>query len=306
MRRPLPPVEELLGGFIDYAGLFPPAGLFMAGAVEEYAACRRGPTAWIAGRFVVPAQRLEEFGECFERVRPSERGAGGWALSAILGPDPAADLDQVQRYNRGPMGDRAPVVAVEARAGTPEEIRRLAALAPGGRLYLELPLSGALPAMVRATREAGALAKARTGGTREGDIPSSEAVLEFLAACAAERLGCKVTAGLHHPIRRTAPLTYEPGSAEARMFGYLNLLLAAAALWHGRTEEARGLLEEEDPAGLAVTEQGLVWSGRGFSIAELRATRREFVRAMGSCSFTEPVAELERLGVALARPGAPA
>jgi hypothetical protein len=306
--RPLrPPVEQLLAGFIDYAGLFPPAALAMADAVRNYAAYASGPTAWILGRFVVPARRLEEFGVCYEALRPAERGPGCWVLSGILGPDPAGDLELVRRYNQGPMGDRAPVVAVEGAAATPEEVRRLAALAPRGvRLAIELPRGGPLAELVQAVGEVGALAKARTGGTRPEDIPDTEAVLAFLGACAARRQPCKVTAGLHHPVRRMAPLTYEPGSAGARMFGYLNLLLAAAALWHGRPAEARGLLEEEDASRLAVTENRLVWGHRAFSVEELRTTRREFVRAMGSCSFTEPVEELEALGVALASPGVPA
>ena len=49
-----------LGGFIDYAGLFPPAGLRMAEAVGNYASYRTGPHAWALGRFVVPAGRLVE------------------------------------------------------------------------------------------------------------------------------------------------------------------------------------------------------------------------------------------------------
>jgi len=307
MRRFLPPVEQLLAGFIDYAGLFPPASLAMADAVGNYGAYASGPAAWMLGRFVVPARRLEEFAVCYEGLRPAERGPGCWVLSGVLGPDPAGDLELVRRYNQGPMGDRARVVAVEGVAVRPEEVRRLAALVPRGlRLAIELPLNGPLAALVRAVGEVGALAKARTGGTRPEDIPEPEAVLGFLAACAAERQACKVTAGLHHPVRRVAPLTYEQGSTCARMFGYLNLLLAAAALWHGRRAEARGLLEEEDSGGLAVTESGLAWRGQAFSVEELRTTRREFVRAMGSCSFTEPVTELEALGVVFASSGVPA
>jgi hypothetical protein len=54
-------VRALLSGLVDYAGLFPPAGLDMAGAVERYANHHRGPRAWMLGRFVVPVARLTEF-----------------------------------------------------------------------------------------------------------------------------------------------------------------------------------------------------------------------------------------------------
>ena len=41
-------IRALLTGSIDYAGLFPPAGLDMASAVENYARYRAGPDAWAA------------------------------------------------------------------------------------------------------------------------------------------------------------------------------------------------------------------------------------------------------------------
>ena len=62
-----PSARALLGGVVDYAGLFPPAALSMADAVAEYAAAQRGADAWMLGRFVLPAAPAG-------RVR---RGAGG-------------------------------------------------------------------------------------------------------------------------------------------------------------------------------------------------------------------------------------
>ena len=53
--------HTLIAGLIDYAGLFPPASLSMKAAVKEYARRRQSPEAWLLGRFVVPADRLEEF-----------------------------------------------------------------------------------------------------------------------------------------------------------------------------------------------------------------------------------------------------
>jgi hypothetical protein len=53
--------RPLLAGVVDYAGLFPPAGLAMAPTVHRYAAYRRGPQRALLGRLVVPIARLEEF-----------------------------------------------------------------------------------------------------------------------------------------------------------------------------------------------------------------------------------------------------
>ena len=54
------PAATLLSSFVDYAGLFPPAGLSMGDAVAAYAADRTGRDAWMLGRFVCPAARLDE------------------------------------------------------------------------------------------------------------------------------------------------------------------------------------------------------------------------------------------------------
>ena len=56
-------VRALLAGAIDYAGLFPPSQLSMSEAVLNYATYRNSNYAWMLGRFVVTAARLDEFYE---------------------------------------------------------------------------------------------------------------------------------------------------------------------------------------------------------------------------------------------------
>jgi hypothetical protein len=53
-------LAELLRGLIDYAGLFPPASLDLPAATRNYAAYRKGPHAWMLGRFVIPADLVPE------------------------------------------------------------------------------------------------------------------------------------------------------------------------------------------------------------------------------------------------------
>ena len=55
-------LRVLLGRAIDYAGLFPPARLPMAGALEGYAGELRSPERWLLARFVCPVARLAEVG----------------------------------------------------------------------------------------------------------------------------------------------------------------------------------------------------------------------------------------------------
>lgn len=287
--------RALLGRLIDYAGLFPPAGLSMAETVAKYAGYRERPDAWALARLVVPVARLAEFEVALAGLGSPQ---GTWELSALAGSDTAADADLIRAFNRRHEGTAA-VRSVELRiGGVPQLAQAGPCVALGLETWCELPLSAELPAMVAAVKRAGARAKVRTGGIKAVDIPAPEAVLAFLAACASERLPFKATAGLHHPVRGPAPLTYETGSACATMFGYLNLVLAAAVLWGGgREDQALTLLTATRALPLAFSEDAITWAGIRVTIERIATTRREFLLAIGSCSFTEPLSELAQVGL---------
>jgi hypothetical protein len=80
------------------------------------------------------------------------------------------------------------------------------------------------------------------------------------------------------------------------MFGYLNLLLAAAVLWAGRPEEeARRLLVAIGGEGLDLRgDRAMRCGGVSVSVEEIRRARQEFALAIGSCSFTEPLGEVHQ------------
>ncbi len=293
----------LMAGLIDYAGLFPPAGLAMEPAVAAYAAHRRGADRWMLGRFVVPVARLAEFEAAFGGLAPADRGDGAWELSALLGSDVGRDARAVEAFNVARRGD-AVIRAVEVRAdGVAQITAARTAMPPAFELVCEVPLRGDLRWLLAAVRSVGGRAKLRTGGVTPADIPAPDAVLKFLEGCAAIRLPFKATAGLHHAVRAERALTYAPGSERATMFGYLNVLLAAAALWLGRPRpEAIRLLESGDAGALVAGGEELRWGASRFTAGEIRRARREFALSIGSCSFDEPVTELRELGASLEEP----
>lgn len=290
----------LLAGLIDYAGLFPPAGLAMGPAVAAYAAHRRSAQSWILARFVVPVSRLGEFEAALASLAPAERGEGEWPLSGLLGPDVAGDARGAEAFNQRHRGAAA-IRSLEVRVDGVAQIQVIRTAVPSSfELFYEVPLRGDLRWLLAAIRAMGGRAKARTGGVTPADIPSSDAVLRFLEGCAAIRLPCKATAGLHHAVRGKQPLTYESGSPRATLFGYLNVLLAAAALWEGRPRaEALRLLERGDPEGLVLNDESVEWGGSRFPAEALARARREFLLSVGSCSFDEPVGEIRALGASL-------
>jgi hypothetical protein len=288
----------LLAGLVDYAGLFPPASLPMPEAVVNYARYRSGNERWVLGRCVVPAARLDEFAAAVAELPSSLRGSGLWELSVLLGAEAQTDVTSALAIAAQCQAFLA-VRSFEARAESTDRIVALRALVDTHyELFCELPLGGNLPTLVAAVRAAGAYAKVRTGGVTAAEIPEPAAVLEFLSACAVERVAFKATAGLHHAVRGDAPLTYEPRSECATMFGHLNVLLAATACWQGRARgQVSALLTATGRSTLTFGKDGVRWGSHTFARDEIAAARRQFVLSIGSCSFTEPVDELRQLGV---------
>jgi len=122
----------------------------------------------------------------------------------------------------------------------------------------------------------GVRAKIRCGGER---TPSVEELAEFVRDC--RRLGVifKATAGLHHAY-----------PTEAGEHGFLNLLAAAV---FGDEEDAL----RERPPGLALDATSFRWRDREALPGRLADVRATLFHSIGTCSFFEPVSELDALGI---------
>jgi hypothetical protein len=289
-------LRTLLAGSIDYAGLFPPAGLDMATTVRQYSDYRSHPDAWALGRFVVPAARLPELEQEAAGFAPTAP-ADPWRLSALLG-DFAKDIHALGEFNCRHAAAGAPALSadvVEARADSVEAVDRLIAAVPRwAQAYVEIPLDRDPALLVAAIARRGGRAKARTGGITPDAFPSAEAVTRFLRACTDAGVPFKVTAGLHHPLRAEHRLTYAPDSPRGTMFGFLNVFLAAAFLHHGMgNADVVRLLEERSPETIRFVGDAVEWRGHRLDQGAIAAARATGIVAFGSCSFTEPVGELE-------------
>jgi hypothetical protein len=122
----------------------------------------------------------------------------------------------------------------------------------------------------------GLRAKIRCGGER---APTVEEVADFIRGCRSRGLVFKATAGLHH--------AYPTDDGE---HGFLNLLAAAV---FGDEEEA---LRERPPA-FALDADSFRWRDREALPTRLADVRASLFHSIGTCSFFEPVEELERLGI---------
>lgn len=280
------PLRALLGGIVDYAGLFPPASLDIPTAARNYQAYRASGDRWMLGRFVVGVARLPELKSTLAATKGT---AEPWPVT-VVAPDAAAATSVL----RSPDDARVRIESVEVRAQTPAEVALVGRAASKNRdVYVEIPLDASMPAMLDAIVAAKLRAKIRTGGVSADAFPSPDQVVSFIRHCLARSLPFKATAGLHHPLRGSYRLTYDGSAPQAPMFGFLNVFLAAALMGAGLPDaEAAELLVEADPAAITIEEQGIRWRTHFIGVEALLASRERSATSFGSCSFREPVDEL--------------
>jgi hypothetical protein len=193
-----------------------------------------------------------------------------WPASAV------AELESTERPISAvldrPLPAAARVEAVEAPPGAD-----LAALPAVGEVYVETPLDDGLEERLDELVEHRLRAKVRCGGSV---VPTEDELGRFVRACRERRIVFKATAGLHHALRTSGE------------HGFLNLL--AAAVFEGDEAE---VLAETGVGALALDAASLRWRDRSASADELVRVRQGLFHSIGSCSFFEPVEELEALGV---------
>lgn len=171
-----------------------------------------------------------------------------------------------------PLIEDAHVEAVESPVT--DGLQALSSLAH--EVYVEVPLDDTLEERLDAIVSLGLRAKVRCGGAT---TPPVAQLARFVRACRERALPFKATAGLHHAVR-------EDGE-----HGFLNLLAASVL---GDEED---VLAETDRDAFHLDRHALAWRDRSAGAAELAAARRDTLASIGSCSFFEPVEELEALGV---------
>jgi hypothetical protein len=285
MNREASATGRLLAGMIDYAGLYPPAGLDMHTAVKNYLRYKSGHYAWALGRFVVDVKRVDEFckaaGEDYGDVRLS-----------LIAP---ADFDRKALSGLIERGIR--VEAVEFKIDSFTRVELHTWRSPGVETYMELPAGQTDPAMLDAISAAGVRAKLRMGGVVAEAFPATKTVAGVLTALAERKLAFKATAGLHHAIRARHRFTYEPDSPRGMMHGFVNLFCAAALIHFGKgAHAAESVLEEQDAKAWHVTPQAIEWHQFHCSAERIGEVRQKFMTSFGSCSCEEPLRDLEALG----------
>jgi hypothetical protein len=234
----------------------------MTEAKRKYGDYRTGPHAWMLGRFIVPAARMDE-------VDPT------WNCSILGTPPRRVDVCEIKV-------DRAADAAA-----------MLVKIPEGVTVFCELPIGDDAAPLAGGRGRA----KVRTGGLTPDAFPTAPELSRFLWRCAAARVAFKATAGLHHPLHSVQRCTYQPDSPTALMHGFVNVFLAAALLWHGGSEAAAtATLEERSPGAFHFDDLSATWHEHRITTQQLQQARQEFAIGFGSCSFEEPIQDLQQLG----------
>lgn len=276
--EPTAKTPRTLERLFDYAGLFPPAQLTMTDAVRNFVAYRQGAHRHLLNAFVVPATRLQEFTDAISPFEDIGTAEDKIQLS-ILSSNWAADLPCIQQFQ---AAERVDIVSVETRSLLDSD----AILETVDRVYVELPVGPDLANQIAQLQHTSVAAKIRTGGLTEDAFPSCEDVADFISNCCRRNVSFKATAGLHHPVRSLHPTTSEPDAPNAIMHGFLNVIAAVSAAMEGASRaEVATILANSDYA-----------KENDYAAEESRNIKaRKLFHSIGSCSFEEPVSDLNDL-----------
>ncbi|CAN5528911.1 hypothetical protein BH18ACI1_BH18ACI1_20610 [soil metagenome] len=295
---PTDSIHALLTKIIDYAGLFPPSALPMLQAVINYATYKNSNYNWMLGRFIVPVNRLDEFSESGKDFFSRDKN-GSWRLSVLASEDIHETVQTIEDFNARHAPD-AVCDTLEVKAATSSQIEKISQVVPSNLLtYFEIPLGEELADLVATLATHNQRAKIRTGGITADAFPKIEKIVQFMQACLAANVPFKATAGLHHPLRCFKPLTYEKDAPKGTMNGFLNLFLAAGFLMQGyKPSLIYELLEEERAESFLFDAGGVLWRQEYFiDTRQLRHLREKNIISFGSCSFDEPIMDLQEIGI---------
>lgn len=287
--RTSPVMVALLEGLFDYAGLFPPAQLSMADAVRQYDQHLGSSEAWMLGKMVLPASRLDEFVASAKPLASSS--SQPWQLSLLVAN--WKDDEPVVRQFVDTHSESFAVAGIETQNGKSLTGSSL----DSASVYIELPIDVSLQPRIAACKSADCFAKIRTGGLEASAFPSAAEVAGFLAEASRQGVACKATAGLHHPLPDARKTHLGEDAPIGQMHGFINVVLAAALLQATAADTAEVVELLLEASGDAFTFQGesVTWRNWSISADEIRDARKTLFHSIGSCSFDEPISDLRQL-----------
>jgi len=304
---------------VDYAGLFPPAGLPLEVAVKNFLKYRESSSSWILSRFVITA---ESFRSLQDDLLAHFSADNPFRISLLVGDSDSeiAEVFSLVERSEGRVLLDMIECRIQEHSNSLDVLRNKheflisSHFAEGlSSIFFELALhSDWEESMKKVVEEIAARNsesrllsgfKLRCGGIQNHLIPSPESIAITLETVSAHAVPIKFTAGLHHPFRH-APRS-EEGERTELVHGFFNVYFAALVAFL-RNEPASALVPILSATVLSATEDNVElpvfdassvsWFGHRLLFSEIEKARHELVLSFGSCSFEEPVMDAENLG----------
>ena len=135
--------------------------------------------------------------------------------------------------------------------------------------------------------------KIRCGGVEAFQFPPTDYLAEAISFSRQNDVPLKFTAGLHHPVR------HFNDSVQTKMHGFLNVFGASLLSYSKKLSEAELLeiLNDENASNFSFRKSEFSWKTHSISLEELHMFRSLSVTSFGSCSFDEPVEDLQELNL---------
>jgi hypothetical protein len=264
-------IDIFMRRILDYAGMFPPAKLPLADALENFRAYQHHEHADYLSRFVIPVGQVPDL--------PSPTRL---PLTVLVNPaEIKASVRELEADSIEVTWDEGSLDLLESSFP--------------GKIFIELDWRKPYESQMAALSDRGPRfgVKLRTGGVTPESIPPSKAIAEFLLAAARHRLPLKATAGLHGPVPHDDP------DVGARMHGFLNFFCAGFLAYGGRgdREAITNVLEDFSYEDFSFGERSMRCGTFEFSKQAIEQMRSRWLLSFGSCSFLEPVEHLEEHGL---------
>lgn len=290
-------LNSFLEGIVDYAGLFPPAGLDLESALNNYQRYLNGKFHWMLGNFVIPIANLLE-----------ANAAPGYSYSVIASPD--LGTPEVKRLSIFKGQINMVEICLLPEKHHPNDYTEIFAhiasqLSLTGLddidVFIESPhheaASQAISGFNRTRPQQHAIKrmgfKLRCGGTIPEAYPDIAIVSATIEACTNHEVPIKFTAGMHQPLRNHSELL------DTMQHGFINVF--AAALLYGKNrinkEEMNELLDEDRFDHFSFSDEEFAWKKHSLTTEEIAEMRRHRVISFGSCSFEEPLDGLLESGL---------
>jgi len=314
-KQPMLSLKNFAGKMIDYAGIFPPANLNLAQALNNYLFYRLSEYKWMLNKFIIPAKKLDDLSKILQDVKIdspvplSVICPGGDTLSEFA-KNISDDIKKIEEFlsqnrdyaNVDVLEVKLPLEVLEQEEA--DDMLDLMISASGdlnsalGRdvpVFYEAELGEKYEeTILKVVEDIASLDnkcgyKLRTGGTEALSFPSSDQIAFAIMTCAEFSVPMKFTAGLHHPIR------HFNDKVNTYMHGFFNVFGAGILAYTSGLDETEliEVLNDEDPDEFMFDDKGFEWNEIEVTNEEIHEARTQLVISYGSCSFDEPVDDLK-------------